>query len=47
MRFKSGHCPLTGEQRDKMLTELHQDPAMGHMKKGSQLKPLSSMRSSA
>ena len=27
--------PLTPEQRDKMLKELHADPAMGHARKGS------------
>lgn len=27
--------PLTGEQQDKMKSELHADPAMGHKKKGS------------
>lgn len=28
--------PLTGEQREKMLGELHDNPAMGHAKKQSE-----------
>ena len=27
--------PLTDEQREKMKAELHQNPKMGHAKKGS------------
>ena len=27
--------PLTSEQRQKMLSELHADPSMGHKRKGS------------
>ena len=27
--------PLSGEQQEKMKGELHEDPAMGHAKKGS------------
>ncbi len=27
--------PLSGEQRDKMKSELHANPKMGHAKKGS------------
>lgn len=27
--------PLTSEQREKMLTELHANPKMGHARKGS------------
>lgn len=32
--FSSG-SPLSGKQKAKMHAELHADPAMGHMKKGS------------
>lgn len=28
--------PLSAEQQDKMKQELHQNPAMGHAKKGSE-----------
>ncbi len=31
----SSGSPLSGEQREKMLGELHADPSMGHKKKGS------------
>jgi hypothetical protein len=31
----SSGSPLSGTQKDKMKTELHADPAMGHAKKGS------------
>jgi hypothetical protein len=31
----SSGSPLSGTQKDKMKTELHADPAMGHKKKGS------------
>jgi hypothetical protein len=31
----SDSSPLSGEQKDKMHAELHANPAMGHMKKGS------------
>lgn len=36
--------PLTDQQQTKMKGELHANPAMGHMKKGSQLKSLSTMK---
>jgi hypothetical protein len=32
--FSSG-SPLTGKQKEKMHSELHANPAMGHMRKGS------------
>jgi len=32
--FSSG-SPLSGEQKNKMHAELHANPAMGHMQKGS------------
>lgn len=28
--------PLTAQQREKMVGELHSDPKLGHAKKGSQ-----------
>jgi hypothetical protein len=31
----SNGSPLTGEQKTKMKGELHANPAMGHVKKGS------------
>lgn len=31
----SSGSPLSGQQKDKMKTELHDNPAMGHAKKGS------------
>lgn len=31
----SNGTPLTGAQKDKMLGELHANPAMGHARKGS------------
>lgn len=31
----SSGSPLTGEQKDSMKSELHENPAMGHEKKGS------------
>jgi len=31
----SSGSPLTSEQKDKMKSELHSNPAMGHEKKGS------------
>jgi hypothetical protein len=31
----SSGSPLSSAQKDKMKTELHADPAMGHAKKGS------------
>jgi hypothetical protein len=30
----SNGSPLKPEQKEKMKSELHSDPAMGHMKKG-------------
>ena len=30
----SGGSPLTAEEREKMLDELHEDPSLGHRKKG-------------
>lgn len=32
----SRYSPLTAGQQDKMKAELHQNPAMGHARKGSQ-----------
>lgn len=32
----SSGSPLSGEQKDKMKSELHEDPAIGHERKGSQ-----------
>ncbi len=32
--------PLSGEQRSKMVSELHANPAMGHKKKGVKLSSL-------
>jgi hypothetical protein len=32
----SKYSPLTSEQQSKMKTELHQNPALGHAKKGSE-----------
>jgi len=29
--------PLTGEQKDKMHAELHENPAMGHKKKAGRM----------
>lgn len=31
----SGGSPLSGQQKNKMVGELHANPAMGHAKKGS------------
>ena len=31
----SSGSPLTPEQRQKMISELHQNPSLGHKKKGS------------
>lgn len=31
----SSGSPLTGGQKDEMQSELHQNPALGHKKKGS------------
>jgi len=31
----SSVSPLSGQQKTKMVGELHADPAMGHAKKGS------------
>jgi hypothetical protein len=31
----SSGSPLTAEQRQKMLAELHANPALGHARKGS------------
>ena len=31
----SKYSPLNPEQKDEMHAELHQNPAMGHAKKGS------------
>lgn len=31
----SGGSPLDESQKDKMVAELHSDPAMGHKRKGS------------
>lgn len=31
----SSGSPLSGEQKTKMVGELHSDPSMGHKKKGS------------
>jgi len=31
----SSGSPLSGQQKDKMKSELHANPEMGHMKKGS------------
>jgi hypothetical protein len=31
----SGKSPLTAEQKEKMTKELHDNPALGHAKKGS------------
>lgn len=38
----SSGSPLSSQQKGKMKTELHQDPSMGHKKKGS--KPKVDMR---
>lgn len=32
----SKYSPLSSEQKDKMHQELHQNPQMGHARKGSQ-----------
>ena len=32
--------PLTPEQRQKMLGELHRDPSLAHAKKGASLKTM-------
>ena len=32
----SSASPLSSAQQDKMKSELHADPAMGHKRKGSQ-----------
>lgn len=32
----SKYSPLTSGQQDKMKSELHADPKMGHARKGSQ-----------
>lgn len=32
----SKYSPLSSAQQDKMKSELHQNPAMGHAKKGSE-----------
>lgn len=32
----SKYSPLTTPQQDKMKAELHANPAMGHVRKGSQ-----------
>jgi hypothetical protein len=36
--------PLSGSQREKMLGELHANPAMGHKKKGVKLSSLARAR---
>jgi hypothetical protein len=36
--------PLKPAQRDKMLGELHANPAMGHVKRGSKLLGLDRMK---
>lgn len=41
----SSGSPLSSQQKGKMKQELHQDPSMGHKKKGSKaLKPKVDMR---
>jgi hypothetical protein len=32
----SKYSPLSGQQQDKMKAELHQNPQMGHARKGSE-----------
>lgn len=32
----SSGSPLSGQQKEKMLSELHADPSLGHKKKGSE-----------
>jgi hypothetical protein len=34
-KLLSSGSPLTAEQQDKMRSELHANPALGHAKKGS------------
>lgn len=34
-KLLSSGSPLTGPQQDRMKSELHSDPSMGHKKKGS------------
>ena len=43
----SGGSPLTGDQKTKMKGELHDNPAMGHEKKGYQKVKLSSLKKHA
>ena len=41
----SKDSPLSSEQQEKMKSELHSDPQMGHAKKGSRiLKRVAEMR---
>lgn len=40
----SGGSPLSGGQKTKMKGELHANPSMGHMKKGSSKKKKKTVR---
>lgn len=39
--------PLTSPQRQKMLSELHSDPSIGHVRKGSLRKLVESKRTAS